>query len=70
VAFYGYSTKIALVTLPRVCLIGLKSQMNSIFLPSSVTLRAFEKIPGGNKIKQFGDGEENQKFEKKKKENF
>ena len=25
---------------------------------------------GGNKIKGFGDGEENQKFEKKKKENF
>ena len=25
---------------------------------------------GGNKIKRFGDGEENQKFEKKKKENF
>lgn len=44
VAFYGYTTKIALVTLPRVCLIGLKSQMNYIFLPSSVTQRAFEKI--------------------------
>ena len=28
-------------------------------------------IPGGgNKIKWFGDGEENQKLEKKKKENF
>ena len=25
---------------------------------------------GGNKIKWFGDGEENQKLEKKKKENF
>ena len=25
---------------------------------------------GGNKIKGFGDGEENQKLEKKKKENF
>ena len=27
-------------------------------------------VGGGNKIKGFGDGEENQKFEKKKKENF
>ena len=27
-------------------------------------------VGGGNKIKWFGDGEENQKLEKKKKENF
>ena len=27
-------------------------------------------VGGGNKIKGFGDGLENQKFEKKKKENF
>ena len=27
-------------------------------------------VGGGNKIKGIGDGEENQKFEKKKKENF
>ena len=27
-------------------------------------------VEEGNKIKRFGDGEENQKFEKKKKENF
>jgi len=46
VAFCCYSTKIALVTLPYVYLISLilKSLLNSISLPSSVTQRAFEKI--------------------------
>ena len=48
-----------------------------VIFHSEIDLKAFflssaglYKVEGGNKIKRFGDGEKNQKLEKKKKENF
>ena len=41
-----------------------------VFVTRRDMLRGRKSKAGGNKIKRFGDGEKNQKLEKKKKENF
>ena len=65
-------TKVQALTLPQLCSeFGPGFEGNNLirWVCSLIHITAGLYI-GGNKIKRFGDGEKNQKLEKKKKENF